>query len=73
MRAHTRSLGTRSPRFAALGDGFRRAFDKKGLLWRKRNTTLTVEFREPIRFAADATTEEILTRLQHEIGLDHAE
>jgi 1-acyl-sn-glycerol-3-phosphate acyltransferase len=54
-------------------NGFRRAFDKKGLLWRKRNTTLTVEFREPIRFAADATTEEILTRLQHEIGLDHAE
>jgi 1-acyl-sn-glycerol-3-phosphate acyltransferase len=54
-------------------NGFRRAFDKKGLLWRKRNTTLTVEFREPIRFAVDATTEEILTRLQHEIGLDHAE
>jgi 1-acyl-sn-glycerol-3-phosphate acyltransferase len=54
-------------------NGFRRAFDKKGLLWRKRNTTLTVEFREPIRFAADATTDEILTRLQHEIGLDHAE
>ena len=54
-------------------NGFRRAFDKKGLLWRKRNTTLTVEFREPIRFAADASTDEILTRLQHEIGLDYAE
>ena len=54
-------------------NGFRRAFDKKGLLMRKRNTTLTVEFREPIRFSADATTEEILTRLQQEIGLDHAE
>jgi 1-acyl-sn-glycerol-3-phosphate acyltransferase len=54
-------------------NGFRRAFDKKGLLWRKRNTTLTVEFREPIRFSSEATTEEILARLQQEIGLDHAE
>jgi 1-acyl-sn-glycerol-3-phosphate acyltransferase len=54
-------------------NGFRRAFDKKGLLIKKRNTTLTVEFREPIRFSADATTEEILERLQQEIGLDHVE
>jgi 1-acyl-sn-glycerol-3-phosphate acyltransferase len=54
-------------------NGFRRAFDKKGLLWRKRNTTLTVEFREPIRFSADDSTEEILARLQQEIGLDHVE
>ncbi len=54
-------------------NGFRRAFDKKGLLWRKRNTTLTVEFREPIRFSAEDTTEEILARLQQEIGLDHVE
>ncbi|WP_395768113.1 lysophospholipid acyltransferase family protein [Aquirufa sp.] len=54
-------------------NGFRRAFDKKGLLWRKRNTTLTVEFREPIRFSSEDTTEEILARLQQEIGLDHVE
>lgn len=54
-------------------NGFRRAFDKKGLLIKKRNTTLTVEFREPIRFSADATTEEILARLQEEIGLEYAE
>ncbi|MEY4646266.1 MAG: 1-acylglycerol-3-phosphate O-acyltransferase [Bacteroidota bacterium] len=54
-------------------NGFRRAFDKKGLLIKKRNTTLTVEFREPIRFDSEATTEEILERLRQEIGLEHAE
>lgn len=54
-------------------NGFRRAFDKKGLLWRKRNTTLSVEFREPICFSPEATTEEILARLQFEMGLGHAE
>jgi 1-acyl-sn-glycerol-3-phosphate acyltransferase len=51
-------------------NGFRRAFDKKGLLMRKRNTTLTVEFREPIRFDESATPEEILERLRLEIGLE---
>ncbi|MFD3394390.1 lysophospholipid acyltransferase family protein [Aquirufa sp. OSTEICH-129V] len=51
-------------------NGFRRAFDKKGLLMRKRNTTLTVEFREPIRFDESATPEEILERLRVEIGLE---
>lgn len=51
-------------------NGFRRAFDKKGLLMRKRNTTLTVEFREPIRFDESATAEEILERLRVEIGLE---
>jgi 1-acyl-sn-glycerol-3-phosphate acyltransferase len=51
-------------------NGFRRAFDKKGLLMRKRNTTLSVEFREPIRFDASATPEEILERLRVEIGLE---
>ena len=54
-------------------NGFRRAFDKKGLLIKKRNTTLTVEFREPIRFDTKATTEEILERLRQEIGLEYAE
>jgi 1-acyl-sn-glycerol-3-phosphate acyltransferase len=51
-------------------NGFRRAFDKKGLLMRKRQTTLTVEFREPIRFDSSATPEEILERLRLEIGLE---
>ena len=51
-------------------NGFRRAFDKKGLLMRKRNTTLTVEFREPIRFESSATPDEILERLRVEIGLE---
>lgn len=51
-------------------NGFRRAFDKKGLLMRKRNTTMTVEFREPIRFDESATPEEILERLRLEIGLE---
>ncbi|MFM6948420.1 MAG: lysophospholipid acyltransferase family protein [Aquirufa sp.] len=50
-------------------NGFRRAFDKKGLLLKKRNTQLEVEFREPIRFAEDASVDEILDKLALEIGL----
>ncbi len=40
-------------------DGFRRAFDKRGLVLKKRGTTLTVRFSEPVQFGDDATLEEI--------------
>ncbi|MFY7909606.1 MAG: lysophospholipid acyltransferase family protein [Emticicia sp.] len=40
-------------------DGFRRAFNKSGLNYKKRNTELKVKFKEPIYFSPDATVEEI--------------
>ncbi|AFK05092.1 phospholipid/glycerol acyltransferase [Emticicia oligotrophica DSM 17448] len=40
-------------------DGFRRAFNKSGLSYKKRNTELKVKFKEPIHFSPDATVEEI--------------
>ncbi|GGD51259.1 1-acyl-sn-glycerol-3-phosphate acyltransferase [Emticicia aquatilis] len=40
-------------------DGFRRAFNKSGLSYKKRNTELKVKFKEPIYFSPDATVEEI--------------
>lgn len=52
-------------------NGFRRAFDRKGLLMKKRNTTLGVEFREPIRFDPATSVEEILQKLALEIGVTY--
>jgi len=49
-------------------NGFRRAFDKKGLRFKKRNTVLTVEFKAPIRFAPDTEVETILDHVRREIG-----
>ncbi len=40
-------------------NGFRRAFDKKGLFFKKRGTVLTVKFKTPIQFNDDVTVEEI--------------
>ncbi len=40
-------------------DGFRRAFNKSGLNYKKRNTILSVKFKEPIQFSPDASIEEI--------------
>ncbi|MEA5427054.1 lysophospholipid acyltransferase family protein [Arcicella lustrica] len=48
-------------------NGFRRAFDKKGLRFKKRNTTLSVTFKEPIRFDKDMPTEEIMDILRDKI------
>lgn len=49
-------------------NGFRRAFDKKGLRFKKRNTVLTVEFKKPIQFEPDAEIEAILDHIRREIG-----
>jgi hypothetical protein len=46
------------------------AFDKKGLLMKKRNTNLTVEFREPIRFNPEDSVDAIMLKLTIELGLD---
>jgi 1-acyl-sn-glycerol-3-phosphate acyltransferase len=50
-------------------NGFRRAFDKKGFFLKKRNTTLSVEFKDPIRFKESDTIEEILQRISAETGI----
>jgi 1-acyl-sn-glycerol-3-phosphate acyltransferase len=54
-------------------NGFRRAFDKKGFFLKKRNTTLSVEFKDPIRFKESDTIEEILQRISDETGIPMAE
>lgn len=48
-------------------NGFRRAFDKKGLLFKKRNTTLSVTFKEPIQFDPDISVEEMMDILREQI------
>ena len=48
-------------------NGFRRAFDKKGLRFRKRNTILSVKFKPPIRFEESQSVEEIVERIKQEI------
>lgn len=40
-------------------NGFRRAFDKKGLKFKKRGTTLSVKFKPPIRFDESFTVAQI--------------
>ena len=40
-------------------DGFRRAFDKRGLLLKKRRTTLKVTFKEPVQFNNEKSVDEI--------------
>lgn len=45
-------------------NGFRRAFDKKGLFLKKRKTVLTVTFKEPIRFDIEASIEEITEKVK---------
>jgi hypothetical protein len=48
-------------------DGFREAFDKKGIRVRKRGTLLTVRFKPPMDINYDASAEEILVQLMDAI------
>ncbi|MFY7828906.1 MAG: lysophospholipid acyltransferase family protein [Flectobacillus sp.] len=48
-------------------NGFRRAFDKKGLLFKKRNTTLSVTFKAPIQFDPNMPVEEMMDILREQI------
>lgn len=48
-------------------DGFRRAFDKKGLFFKKRGSTLQVKFKKPLQFSEDATIEEITSAIAESI------
>ncbi|SKC15099.1 lysophospholipid acyltransferase family protein [Dyadobacter psychrophilus] len=44
-------------------NGFRRAFDKKGLRFKKRNTKLTVHFKPPMHFLPDESLESMIDRV----------
>jgi 1-acyl-sn-glycerol-3-phosphate acyltransferase len=48
-------------------NGFRRAFDKKGLFLKKRNSTLYVTFKEPIRFDPNLSVDEIVSAVTNVI------
>jgi 1-acyl-sn-glycerol-3-phosphate acyltransferase len=48
-------------------DGFRRAFDKKGVFFKKRGVKLSVKFKKPVRFGKDSTIEEIQEFLERNI------
>jgi len=48
-------------------DGYRRAFDKKGLRTKKRGSTLTMRFKEPMAFDAQLTPQEILDQIMDAI------
>jgi 1-acyl-sn-glycerol-3-phosphate acyltransferase len=50
-------------------DGFRRAFDKKGLFFRKRGITLNVKFLAPLEYDPEEPTDELLKKIRVAIGL----
>lgn len=51
-------------------DGFRRAFDKKGLRFKKRNTRLSVHFKPPMQFELNESVESIVARITTAIEQD---
>ncbi|MEM1137016.1 MAG: lysophospholipid acyltransferase family protein [Bacteroidota bacterium] len=48
-------------------NGFRRAFDKKGLFFKKRGVKLEVNFKQPIHFSAEMSADEIVDIIRKEI------
>jgi len=48
-------------------DGFRRAFDKKGLKLKKRGSGLSVKFKAPIQIDPSETADQILEKVMYEI------
>ena len=51
-------------------NGFRRAFDKKGLRFKKRNTKITVQFKPPMHFLPDESVESMVARVTTAIEQD---
>lgn len=45
-------------------NGFRRAFDKKGLFYKKRGVNLSVKFGKPVRFNPDDSVEDIVAAVE---------
>jgi len=48
-------------------DGFRRAFDKRGLLVKKKGVTLSIRFKEPLQFDKDQSTRSMLQQIMDSI------
>ncbi len=48
-------------------NGFRRAFDKKGLVLKKRNSALEITFKKPIKFPESMSVEEIVDYVTSQI------
>ena len=48
-------------------NGFRMAFDKKGLKLRKKGTLLTVRFKEPMQFSEEESIDHILEKVMDAI------
>lgn len=53
-------------------NGFRRAFDKKGLYFRKRGSNLNVKFLPPLEYSSDESTEELLEKIRKAIGQENS-
>jgi len=51
-------------------NGFRRAFDKKGLRFKKRNTTLTVRFKPPLAYSPDESVDALVDKVRDAIEQD---
>ncbi len=49
-------------------DGFRRAFDKKGMFFKKKKTTLKVEVQQPVDIDYSASVEDIMKQIMEAIG-----
>jgi 1-acyl-sn-glycerol-3-phosphate acyltransferase len=54
-------------------NGFRRAFNKTGLGYKKRNTELTVKFKQPLQIKPEMTVEEITEMVKNIIEQDMPE
>ncbi len=48
-------------------DGFRRAFDRKGLLVKKRGVELSMKFKEPLQFTKDDNPNDLLKKIMEAI------
>ena len=48
-------------------NGFWRAFNKKGLKFKKKGSLLTVKFKEPLQIDYDAPAEEIMKKIMDAI------
>ncbi|WP_128545654.1 lysophospholipid acyltransferase family protein [Larkinella soli] len=51
-------------------NGFRRAFDKKGLRFKKRNTVLSVRFKAPLEYRIDEPIETLVDKVRSAIEQD---
>ncbi len=54
-------------------DGFRKAFNKSGILLKKRGTKIKLDFKEPIHFSENEEAEDILNTIMKNIGQSEAD